>query len=118
VGAGGDPEQFTRAIGLTAKLVVGEPDLPGAGRVPLSIWELLAATPEAFRALWRILGAPTSPFVRVVTFRGPPGGTPRESEVAALPDGPRSVIVTTRSLPLRRLVTRTFVPKRKSDARR
>jgi hypothetical protein len=47
---------------------------PTSGRVSstLAVRELLAATPEALRALWRMLGAPTSPFVPVVSFRGAP----------------------------------------------
>ncbi len=44
----------------------------GPGVYHLMAWELVAATPGAFRALWRLLGAATSPFVPAVTFRGAP----------------------------------------------
>jgi predicted acetyltransferase len=50
---------------------VERPDI-GPGVFHLAVRELVAVTEDAFRALWRVLGAPTSPFVPAVTFRGPP----------------------------------------------
>lgn len=47
---------------------------PGApsGVYHLAVRELVAETPDALRALWTMLGRPTSPFVPAVTFRGAP----------------------------------------------
>jgi predicted acetyltransferase len=67
-------DDFLFLAGDDGYVIYGHAERPEAGQgvFNLMVSELVAATPEAFRALWRMLGSPTSPFVPTVIFRGAP----------------------------------------------